>query len=425
MSITGGAITYTDSSGLNPRSSPPYEGGYVVHTFLSTGNLVVTASKLVDYLVVAGGGGGGNSVQSAYAGGGGGAGGYRTGTVTLPVGTIPATVGTGGASNTSGLDSVLDTITSIGGGRGVGTNWDASGGSGGGGYYGAAAPNNGTAGQGYSGGGGTSPYTGASGYCSGGGGGAGSVGGNGTTSVGGVGGTGASSAITGVSTTYAGGGGGAAYAGGTGGLGGSSIGGVGRAGGGGVGGNAVANTGSGGGGGGGTASAGGTGSSGIIVIRYAYSAEDGTADIDSTSITPTLYAPETILLAVQRPNVVNISVNTFAPKYCKQLQIPNLVLGVTLAAPTGYVGDIIPFTSFTPTFFIPSENVLQEHIPLITTTVVLHNPRTNPDFGNVPLHELVFEAFTPTHYRKPIFTSTSLRTFVRATTTKRFVRTEV
>ncbi|MEI7957156.1 MAG: hypothetical protein WCJ66_18490, partial [Verrucomicrobiota bacterium] len=34
---TGGTISYTDSSGLNPRSSPPYALGYVVHTYASTG----------------------------------------------------------------------------------------------------------------------------------------------------------------------------------------------------------------------------------------------------------------------------------------------------------------------------------------------------------------------------------------------------
>lgn len=32
---TGGAITYTDSNGLNPRTLKPYAGGYIVHTFTS------------------------------------------------------------------------------------------------------------------------------------------------------------------------------------------------------------------------------------------------------------------------------------------------------------------------------------------------------------------------------------------------------
>ncbi len=34
---TGGTISYTDSSGLNPRSSPPYALGYVVHAYTAIG----------------------------------------------------------------------------------------------------------------------------------------------------------------------------------------------------------------------------------------------------------------------------------------------------------------------------------------------------------------------------------------------------
>ena len=68
----GGTITYTDSNGLNPRSSPPYAPGYVVHTFANTGagNLNVPADVTADVLVVGGGGGGGTTI----AGGGGGGG---------------------------------------------------------------------------------------------------------------------------------------------------------------------------------------------------------------------------------------------------------------------------------------------------------------------------------------------------------------
>lgn len=41
FTATGGTITYTDINGLNPRTSPAYAGGYTVHTFTSSGNLVV------------------------------------------------------------------------------------------------------------------------------------------------------------------------------------------------------------------------------------------------------------------------------------------------------------------------------------------------------------------------------------------------
>ena len=58
MRAIGGNITYTDSDGLNPRVTP-YENGYVIHTFLSSGNLVVFEGGEVEYLIVAGGGAGG------------------------------------------------------------------------------------------------------------------------------------------------------------------------------------------------------------------------------------------------------------------------------------------------------------------------------------------------------------------------------
>ena len=56
---TGGAITYTDSSGLNPRSMYPYPGGYTVHTFTSSGTFIPSQSGNVEILAVGGGGGGG------------------------------------------------------------------------------------------------------------------------------------------------------------------------------------------------------------------------------------------------------------------------------------------------------------------------------------------------------------------------------
>ena len=58
---TGGVITYTDTNGLNPVASPPYIGGYVVHTFTNTGSstLSIPINVTGSVLVVAGGGGGG------------------------------------------------------------------------------------------------------------------------------------------------------------------------------------------------------------------------------------------------------------------------------------------------------------------------------------------------------------------------------
>ena len=113
------------------------------------------ATYSVSYLVVAGGGGGG------IAGGGAGAGGLLTGSSPLLSGTsYTVTVGAGGTgtnnyTSTSGSNSVLSTITAIGGGRGSqSAEAGVAGGSGGGGGAGAPgfAGGAGTAGQGNNGG---------------------------------------------------------------------------------------------------------------------------------------------------------------------------------------------------------------------------------------------------------------------------------
>ena len=146
ISATGGTVTEC--------------GDYKIHTFTGPGSFVVSKGKgTVDYLVVAGGGGGGGCNRA----GGGGAGGYResksptapwtasplatsTG-IDVVANTYPITVGNGGAGSpgparscsTNGSDSVFSTITSTGGGRGVGNEGNppapsaGSGGSGGGG----------------------------------------------------------------------------------------------------------------------------------------------------------------------------------------------------------------------------------------------------------------------------------------------------
>jgi hypothetical protein len=249
----------------------------------------------VDYLLVAGGGGGGGSRWNSggASGGGGGAGEYLyTQAVSLSAGiAYSVTVGDGGVASQSvspyaagqGGDSVFDTITVNGGGRGGSGNGipygtETQGGIGGSGGGGAAAPSSYTpeaggissktgGGQGTAGGAFTSRNTR---WGSGGGGGALTSGSDGTSSTGGNGGNGRSNTITGTNTTYAGGGGGGTFNGG------STYAGPGGTGGGGSatainGGNATNNTGGGAGGGSygsSTYGEGGIGGSGVVILKY-------------------------------------------------------------------------------------------------------------------------------------------------------------
>ncbi|MFH1028178.1 MAG: hypothetical protein V1791_09255, partial [Pseudomonadota bacterium] len=134
------AIHGTLTVGLSTNAGPTggtitTEGGYRIHTFLSSGTFEVSSGSLTcDVLVVAGGGGGGTEI-----GGGGGAGGlvYTSGYV-IATSSNTVTVGAGGAAFASGNNSVFGSITAIGGGRGAshgfGHAWAAAtGGSGGGG----------------------------------------------------------------------------------------------------------------------------------------------------------------------------------------------------------------------------------------------------------------------------------------------------
>jgi hypothetical protein len=275
----------------------------------------------IDYLVIAGGGGG-SSASSGYAGGGaGGAGGYRTsyGTGNISGGNSPVesvlnlttgtsytiTVGDGGAGGPAaspinaapppgvkGDDSVFASITSEGGGYGVGQN-QGTGGSGGsaGGGGGGSSPGSGgsgTSGQGTNGGTGTSNCPTNACLLGGGGGGASQAG---SSVQGGKGGDGLSSSITGSSVIRAGGGSGGSYgpigwndpiAGGAGGGGDAGVlanGLVGQPG----------TTNTGGGGGGATwytnqnSKKGGDGGSGIVILRYA----TADANYTTTGSTPT------------------------------------------------------------------------------------------------------------------------------------------
>jgi hypothetical protein len=248
--ITGGTITYTDSNGLNPRSSPRYTNGYKIHTFTGSSNLIVSCPASlsnVRALIVAGGGGGGG-----YMAGGGGAGGVLASTtLTLTPQTYTVTVGNGGGNSANGQNSSVAGLTAIGGGAG-GTRdgQGVAGGSGGGAgssYVVATNGGAGTAGQGNRGGN-VGVFWSAAG-----GGGCGGVGANATDS-GAAGGIGCQNNISGINTYYGGGGGGAS----------NFTPGVGGQGGGGNGGGhpGTANT---GGGGGGDGAAGG---SGIVIIRY-------------------------------------------------------------------------------------------------------------------------------------------------------------
>lgn len=232
----------------------------------------------VETLVLGGGGGGGFN-----AGGAGGGGEMKTNTsFTVKAQVYTITVGNGGAKGTvSGLtsnggNSIFDTVTALGGGRGsvFPTPHDgATGGPGGGGDYtgnGAAATGSGGAG---SNGTNSAPYSG--------GGGGGSTGAAGASSAsnGGNGGTGTASSISGASVTYGGGGGG-----GSGGTGGTASDGGGAGAGSGTGADGFSGTdGRGGGGGGGNATTtanGGPGGSGVVIIRYL---TDGSTGVSTSS----------------------------------------------------------------------------------------------------------------------------------------------
>ena len=286
-------------------------GNFKIHTFTGPGTFTVckvsctAAENTVGYLVIAGGGGGGSN-----HGGGGGAGGFREGrnapidnftasplvanaptnAVTVTAQAYPITVGAGGTApgncqQAKGSNSVFSTITSTGGGSGVGGSQAGQPGGSGGGAGGQGGPGGGNGNTPS-----TTPAQGANGGCApnpdaaaGGGGGAVDAGSPGGPRCvpGGPGGDGTATSITGSPVTRAGGGGG-----GNGGKPGPSAPGVGGTGGPGGGGNgggitfdsSEGTTNTGGGGGGGSNPAGmpsgaqtsRNGGSGIVIIRYKF-----------------------------------------------------------------------------------------------------------------------------------------------------------
>ena len=297
-------------------------GDFKIHTFTADGTFTVSqlavapANNKVSYMVVAGGGSGGPA-GSTVSTSGGGAGGFREGRnspvdsytasplaaadsgLTVTASAFPITVGAGGAAGSiptpqakgnNGANSVFSTITSAGGGFGVGgwmpapsgsTQPGGPGGSGGGGGtdlngYGTGNAPGGTGNtppvspaQGTNGGAGGSAFD----INGGGGGGATAAGANGSPGpTNGNGGAGATTSITGSPTAFAGGGGGGnGTSASTGGTGGGANGAVKSAGT--TANNGTANTGGGGAGSSGPnpcAKAGGLGGSGIVVIRYKF-----------------------------------------------------------------------------------------------------------------------------------------------------------
>ncbi len=239
----------------------------------------------IEVLVVGGGGGGGNTAGN---GGGGGAGGliyYGANTINLgsgysvtPGANISIEVGAGGTANFNGSDSLFDTLTAIGGGRGGGgaQEYGFDGGSGGGAATqnpAGAALQPGSASGGFGNAGGGASFAG--------GGGAGGAGlpypGNSGTVTGGIG---LAYDITGSLLFYAAGGGGPASYGGSG-IGGSSLeNGV-------AGTDGAANTGS--GGGGGWTSIGGNGGSGVVIVAYQTIPEPGTWALAGLALVPLVF----------------------------------------------------------------------------------------------------------------------------------------
>jgi prepilin-type N-terminal cleavage/methylation domain-containing protein len=267
--VSGGTVSYVDSSGLNPRSSPAYSGGYTIRTFTTIGSSTLSVSggilSNVSVLVVGGGGGGGS--WNNYAGGGGGGGQFLFLTNQTISGSSTVVVGSGGnggssSQGTDGQSSSFGSNIAAGGGGGGGGTAESNGRNGASGGGAAGWVNTGgIASAGYNGGNNYSINSWAAG-----GGGCGGVGGDAKVSpvTFGVGGVGLSSSISGSTTWYCGGGGGGS-ASGVNTSGGSGVGGNGDSTSNGAGANATANSGSGGGGGG---VAGGNGSAGIVIVKY-------------------------------------------------------------------------------------------------------------------------------------------------------------
>jgi hypothetical protein len=142
-----------------PSNTLPNTNYNAVATRLNLPPVLRSSTINIEYLVVAGGGSGGTTGMTRYETGGGGAGGLLTGSTTLSS-NFTVTVGDGGtgtlATGVNGENSLLGSITSIGGGFGgnglTGLAAAGNGGSGGGAVTTGQATGSGTPGQGNNGG---------------------------------------------------------------------------------------------------------------------------------------------------------------------------------------------------------------------------------------------------------------------------------
>jgi hypothetical protein len=162
MVVLDGGLVYMAATGGTITDS----GGYRVHTFTSSGNLVITNAGLnpsysyTNYLIVGGTGGDGYGGSGGdFGGGGGGGGGVVVGNVDMSIGTVSITIGADGARSGSmfqqgpnGSNTLVSapfipySIYALGGGGGGSGGYPStpygsirnglSGGSGGGGYQG-------------------------------------------------------------------------------------------------------------------------------------------------------------------------------------------------------------------------------------------------------------------------------------------------
>ena len=190
--------TITGTSAVAPFTatggSVSNDSGYTIHTFVSSGNFVITeGSRNVDFLVVAGGGGNSSAPQGSNREAGSGAGGLlsshsdvpaplRRAQVPLSPGSYAVVVGGGaGGQSQGGASSVAfpTPVSTTGGGAGAHNdgNSGSPGGSGGGNWYVGGAGGSGVTGQGNPGGG-MGPGNGWTGGAGGGAGAAGSPGGS-------------------------------------------------------------------------------------------------------------------------------------------------------------------------------------------------------------------------------------------------------
>lgn len=220
LTMANGSLTYAVTDNSSPAqvtvASVTVNGGVMttsgadtIYTFNGNGTFSITGGTLsnVSALVIGGGGGGGipNGKGGSYSGeaGGGGGGQFLELSGLTLSGSNTVTVGSGGALNTNGGNSIFGPNTAIGGGGGgnsdgVGKNGASGGGGGEAGRAGGAGL------AGYNGGDG-----GPHGFCGGlpgSGGGAGAVGDRGGGCTAGSGGIGKSSTISGNTMWYGGGG---------------------------------------------------------------------------------------------------------------------------------------------------------------------------------------------------------------------------